>query len=431
MDSPPAVQTFPAALPSAVTREQMRHVLDVSRMLTVTTDLDLLLRRIAESTCAMLACERASIFLHDDARGELWSKIALLSHEIRIPATRGIAGHAFTNNQIIHCPDAYADPRFDPHPDGISGFRTRDLLAAPMVDWESRPLGVIQALNKSPGTAFGETDAALLRLLADQAGVAIQRWHLQQTALQNSNLLHEMELARRVQDAMIPKRPPVIPGLLAAGWTRAASINGGDCYDLWRCADGRLGVLVADASGHGIAPALVVAQVRALVRTLSETEPDPLPLLWRVHERLAADLEPGRFVTAFLGFISGEGELHWCSGGHGPMFLCQPGEITVLNPTLPPLGVIDDPPHEGPPPVRLEPGGSLIVPSDGITEAFNPNGDLFGNDRVIAALQSQPGRDPDTVVAAIRAAVTQWQGKDEPADDQTLVVVRRHAPSFS
>ncbi|MDB5354341.1 MAG: protein phosphatase 2C-like, stage sporulation [Phycisphaerales bacterium] len=427
MESRPSAPNPPADLPPAVTREQMRLVLDVARMLAVTTDLDALLRRIAESTCAMLACERASIFLHDDARGELWTKVALLSGEIRIPASRGIAGHAFSTNQVIHCPDAYADPRFDPRPDGISGFRTRDLLAAPMVDWENRPLGVIQALNKSPGEAFGETDAALLRLLADQAGVAIQRWHLQQTALQTSNLLHEMELARRVQEAMIPKHPPVVPGLRAAGWTRAASINGGDCYDLWRGADGRLGVLVADASGHGIAPALVVAQVRALVRTLAETESDPLPLLWRVNERMAADLEPGRFVTAFLGFISGDGELNWCSGGHGPMFLCQPGGMSVLQPTLPPLGVIEELPDEGPPPVRLDPSGSLIVPSDGITEAFSPVGELFGSDRVIAALQSQPGCDPDAVVASIRSAVSQWQGKDEPADDQTLVVVRRQA----
>ena len=406
-----------------VSREQMRLVLDASRSLAVTIDLDTLLQRIARSATALLACERASVFLHDHKTDELWTTVALGSESIRVPSCSGIVGQAFCNNEIVYCGDAYGDSRFNPEPDRRGGFRTRDLLAAPMLDWDGRPVGVLQAVNKI-ASPFTDTDAALLRLLSDQAGVAFQRWTLQQAAIQGSGLKHEMQLARRVQEAMIPRHPPTIPGLCCAGWTRSASINGGDCYDLWKCGE-RLGVLVADASGHGMAPALVVSQVRALVRALCETEKDPSHVLARINDRLAADLEPGRFVTAFLGFMSSDGWLHWCSAGHGPIVVSQPADQYVFDACWPPLGIMKDMEEGTPAPIRLEPGGSLVVPSDGITEAFGPGDELFGVHRLIEGLGSVPISDPAAAAQAVRDAVTRWQHKEEPADDQTLVIVRR------
>src|SRR5688500_900324 len=106
---------------------------------------------------------------------------------------------------------------------------------------------------------------------------------------------HEMELARSVQQALIPKKAPAIPGLEPHGWTKPADMTGGDCFDLWKLPDGRLGILLADASGHGLAPSIIVSQVRALVRAISEIETHPDKVLDRVNARVAADLEPGRF----------------------------------------------------------------------------------------------------------------------------------------
>src|SRR5260221_418843 len=112
-----------ARLPlTGITPDQMRMILEVSRAMTVTTELDPLLKRIAEATCSMLDCERASIFLHDPKTDELWSKIALGSGEIRVPSGAGIVGHAFTTNAVVQVPQAYADPRFLPDFDKRSGF---------------------------------------------------------------------------------------------------------------------------------------------------------------------------------------------------------------------------------------------------------------------------------------------------------------------
>lgn len=419
-----------------LTAGQMGLVLDVSRMLAVTADLDLLLRRIAEAVTALLNCDRASIFLHDAAKHELWTKVALGREEIRMPDGAGLVGHVFHSNRPLHVPRPYDDPRFNREPDRRTGFVTRNVLSVPMVDISQTPIGVIQAVNKlvAPGdgtvdAGFTDSDLAMLQLLADQAGVAVQRYRLQQAAMESLSLRREMELARGVQEAMIPRGKVDVPGLDAAGWTHPASINGGDVFDLWRTRDGRLGVLLADASGHGIAPALVACQVRTLVRTLSDAEDcagDPYRLLSLVNSRLFDDLPRGRFVTTFLAFIDPAGVMSWCSGGHGLVFVRQSAgqPARVHDATLPPLGVTPDLPDERPKDVRLGAGGSLLVVSDGIPEACNAAEEMFGEPRLIAATDAAASR-PDEAIVSLRAAVRQWQGKDEPEDDQTAVVVAR------
>lgn len=424
--APVSAVTSAAAIAS-VTPAQIRMVLDISRLLAVPTDLDALLVRLAEACTELLGCERASIFLHDPASGELWTKVALKNPPIRVPAHVGIVGHAFKHGQVVQVPEPYLDPRFNPEPDRRTGFVTRNLLSAPMRDLDGKPLGVIQAINKTTG-GFNDDDVALIQLLSEQAGVAIQRHNLQRAALEFVALRHEMELARRTQEALIPKSPPVFPGFDAGGWTSPASTTGGDCFNLWKMPDGRLGLFLADASGHGLGPALVVAQARTVVRTLSDIEPDPHRVLDRVNARLIEDLEWGQFVTAFLGFLSPDGVLHWSAAGHGPSFL-RPrcGEpVAQLEPPLPPLGVVSDWADVAPPPGRIHTSGSIVLMSDGVFEAGRADGEQFGLERVAETLDAQPDScTPGEIIAALRAAVRVWQAGTEPQDDQTIVVVQR------
>jgi sigma-B regulation protein RsbU (phosphoserine phosphatase) len=413
---------------SSITTEQMRLVLEVSRQLTVTADLDLLLRRMAEAATSLLGAERASIFVHDREKRELWTKIALGSGEIRVPDYAGIVGHVFQTDELLNIPDAYADSRFNKEIDRKSGYVTRNLLTTPMSDFDGKPIGVMQVVNKIGGS-FLSQDEAMLHLLADQAGVALQRYRLQQAAIETVELKREMVLARKVQDHLIPKNPPAIPGLEAVGWTSPASITGGDCFDLWRMTDGELGVFLGDASGHGLAPALVVSQARTLIRALSEIDCNPMWLLSRVNTRLASDLEDSRFVTAFAGCLRPDGLLKWYSAGHGPVFVRPDpdGPIVTLMPQAPPIGIDPDMPEEEPSTVQLEPGGWLIVLSDGIFEAMTADEahELYGVDRLTDLLDRCRNDSPSDTLACIRDAMVKWQGREEPADDQTVVIIRR------
>jgi phosphoserine phosphatase len=426
-------QTQTAAGPAQVagfapTVGQMHMVLAVSRLLAVPMELDLMLQHIAEMCTDMLGCERASIFLHDGKTGQLWTKVALSSAEIRVPCTAGIVGHAFSSNSLVLVSDPYRDQRFNPEPDRRSGFVTRNLLTCPMVGVDGKPLGVIQAVNKRIGH-FEKQDPSMIQLLADQAGVAIQRHQLQLAAVETAALRHEMDLAMQLQQALIPTTKPDVHGIESVGWTLAASTTGGDCFDLWKTHDNRLGILVADASGHGLGPAMMVTQARTLVRALSELETHPHRLLSRVNDRLAEDLGGGRFVTAFFGIISSDGRLDWSSAGHGPVFI-RPrpdAELIELEPPAPPLAVISPWWEEDTVSHQIEPGGSIILVSDGIFEASDGEGLMLGVPRMRELLEKHRDASPQELLDVLRDAATAWKGSPSPDDDQTIVIVKRAA----
>jgi serine phosphatase RsbU (regulator of sigma subunit) len=404
---------------------QIRSLLEVGRLLTVTADIDLLFLRIAQAVTSILSCERASIFLYDASTDELWTKVALQSGEIRVPAGVGIVGHAFRQNLVINVPDAYSDKRFCSEPDRQSGL-TRNLLTVPMLDLTGTPVGVVQALNRISG-AFDPPDAVMLQLLANQAAVAFQRWCLQASAVKAASLEREMALARAVQLALIPKSPLVLPYAEADGWTQSADLTGGDCFDFWPTPAGSLGVFIGDASGHGIAPALVISQVRTMIRSLSELDSDPARILMKVNSRLAEDLEKGSFVTAFLGFLEPGGRLNWFSAGQAPIFLRASFDLPlqILDASIPPLASSAQMTAAGCEIAELQPGGMLTVVSDGILEALDGSDHQFGKSRIIQLMDALRGNPPGDFITAVRSAVQAWQKSATPRDDQTILAIGR------
>lgn len=399
--------------------DRMKLVLDISRLLAV-TDLPSLLARIAEAAASFLDAERACIFLHDPATDELWTAPPALPGEETAPCDLRVARRVFRTRQVLEVPAGNAEP-------AAAGGR-RSVLCAPLRDLDREAIGVVEVVNKKAGR-FTPEDRVSIELLAEHAALAIQRFRLLLAATQGSELRKEMELAHRVQAALIPVSLPRLPGLEAVGWTQAASVTGGDCYDLWRPAEGALAAFVGDASGHGLAAALVISQVRAVLRALSEIRSDPQWLLERVNARLAEDLDEGRFVTAFLGVIASDGSIRWSSAGQGPVFLRPAAgqRFQAVPASAVPLGVSADLISDAPMSVRLQPGGMLVVMTDGLFEAPSGRGEFFGAARIGELLDELGDPPAELVVRRLREAVRMWQGRDDPVDDQTILVVRRPA----
>ena len=157
---------------------RLEVILDVTRRLMSVTDLDSLLQLMAEATQELLAADRATIFIVDADRGELWSRIALGTGEIRIPLGTGISGSVAQTGEVINIPDAYADARFNPEPDQQSGYQTKSLLTYPMTGQEGRVIGVFQAVNKKGGGPFTAADEDTLASLAASAAVAVENAQL-------------------------------------------------------------------------------------------------------------------------------------------------------------------------------------------------------------------------------------------------------------
>ncbi|MBC7782663.1 MAG: SpoIIE family protein phosphatase [Burkholderiales bacterium] len=409
----------------AVTTEQLHQLLDLSRKLAVTIDLESLFPQLAEITCKLVGCARASVFFFDPATNELWTQVAIGSPTIRLPRGKGLAGHVFETGQSLLTPDAYADLRFNHETDAVTGFRTRDILTVPMLDLEERPVGVIQALNCHD--CFSQTHLELLELVASQAGVAVQRHGLHVQVVAAAQMRKEMELAAAVQMELLPKEVPQSDAIDVAGWSVPASITGGDCYDLWTLDDGRLAMLVADAAGHGMAPAMVVAQVRSLVRALAEPSLRPADVLNRVNARLAQDLSPQRFVTAALAYLDQDGTIDLASAGHGPL-LFSPAEGEPLHELIGtglPLVIDPEPSVQSIDPLHLQVGGQLVLLSDGIFEAPSQNGEIIGIERIHAALGTQCGATSNQKITHLRDTVYAWSGGQDIKDDQTIVIARR------
>lgn len=404
--------------------ERLRRLLDITRQMAGTTDLDELLRTIVAAAVEVLACERATIFLYDKARNELYSRVATGIRSLRVPADRGIAGAAAQQRVVVNVPDAYADARFNPAIDRQTGFRTRNLLAIPLENLTGELVGVLQTLNKRDG-AFTPEDEELARTLAAQAGVALHRQALLDEYAQKQRMARDLELARQIQQALFPKTNPVVAGYEIAGWNRSADETGGDCYDFISLAEGRQALLLADATGHGIGAALVIAQCRSLLRALLSMTDDLARIAARVNEILSEDLTDDRFVTAFVGLLDPRRHrLDYLSAGQGPLLFVHAGGVEERRATGLPLAVVADMPFDVEA-FEFAPGDTVALLTDGFFETTNSAGEQYGVERVAQVLRARAGLPLDALIRDLNDDISRFSGNAPPADDLTAVFVRR------
>jgi len=237
----------------------------------------------------------------------------------------------------------------------------------------------------------------------------------------------DFALARQIQQALLPKSAPVLPGFAFAATCRSAQETGGDYYDFFPMPDGVLGIALGDASGHGVAAALVIGQTRACVRALAFTGADARGLLTLTNRFHASSLPPDNFVTLFLAQLDPRARtLLYCSAGHLPAYLFdREGNLrSVLDRNDLPLGI--DPTIDYPvlPAVRLHAGDVLFVLSDGVTEAFSTEDIRFGTERAITAVRAHVRETPDEILQALLRAVADFSEGQARIDDLTAVIMK-------
>jgi sigma-B regulation protein RsbU (phosphoserine phosphatase) len=405
--------------------EHLRRILDIARYMAVTNDLDVLLGTIVEATCEVLHCDRATIFLFDAETNELYSRVAKGVEAIRFPADKGIAGQAARERACVNVSDAYADPRFNPEVDKKTGYHTRNLLTFPLENIQGDLIGVLQALNKMD-RPFGDEDEELARVLSAQAGVALDRGRLLEEFAEKQRMQHDLDVARGIQQSLFPKQNPVIEGYEVAGWNRSADETGGDAYDFIPLEDGRLAVFLADATGHGIGAALIIAQARSLLRALLSVTQDLPTIAAGVNNLLAEDLDDDRFVTAIIGILDPRTHtLEYIAGGQGPLIAVSPdgSETRVANAM--PFAVIPGIAYGAPERFELPPGGTLVLLTDGFYEAADPSKQQFGDERVIEFVKGKAAVPLPRLIADLHADIAAFTQGCKQADDLTAVLIRR------
>ncbi len=404
----------------------LNGVLEVARQLGATTDLHAMLTHVEQAARSVMDCERASVFLYDADKDELWGYVATGVEGLRIPASRGISGEAVRSRRPINVPDAYADPRFNQDVDVRTGFRTRNLLTLPLMGVNDQVVGVLQMLNSRRG-GFDAWDEQLAVTLAAQAGAAIQRQILLEQYAAKQKLENDLAIARSIQQQLLPSAPPRVEGFDIAGWNRPADQTGGDAFDFMPLPDGRLAITIADATGHGIGPALVIAECRALLRAVAWYSSDPDHIMARVNNILVDDLPRDRFVTCFFGLLDPvKRTLRYASAGHGPLlfFRASGNEIVELSATGIPLGVIANSPYTPAEPVRFDAGDMMVLVTDGFFEWLGLNREQFGMSRLVETISQHAALTADEIIQSLYRSVVQYGEGTTQQDDLTAVIIK-------
>ena len=418
----------PESARGRVDPEVLERILEVTRRLAAPFELHAVLEQIIEAGRAILGADRGTVFLYDRATHELVSAVATGVGTLRFPADRGIVGEVVRTRAVINVPDCYADPRFNPEADRQTGYRTRCLLSIPLVGHDDALVGVLQLLNKKEG-AFDERDERTAEALAAQCAVALQRVQLTEQLVEKRRMDRELEVARNIQMGLLPGTMPHLPGYDLAGFCRPADRTGGDAFDLVPVADTGLVILLGDATGHGIGPALCVTQARSMLRMAVRLSASLDDAFRHINDQLVQDLPEGRGVTAFLGALDARThEVRYHSGGQGPLlhFHAATGACEWLKATTFPLGFFEQRKTPSPGCLRLEPGDILGLITDGVYECENDRGEAFGEagvERVVAEHHASP-----TAELVSRIAVEADAFRTGPqADDITIVLLKRLA----
>ncbi len=277
--------------------------------------------------------------------------------------------------------------------------------------------------------------AIMNSLLAMMLGASLITWETLRRSLEKSYeqlrekeaIEREMSVAREVQRDLLPDGPPVVPGYDVAFVCRSAEAVGGDTVDFVPLPGERLGLVIGDVVGKGIAAALQMANVQALVRALAPLEENPQRLNTLISEAVGARMKPGRFITlAYVMLDPPSGSLRYSLAGHHPPIIFGPQGTRELERGGLPLGILAGIPYEEGSDC-LQPGESMILFTDGVIEAPPEDGsdDEFGKDRVVAIGESAYRFHPQEMLERILSELDSFRGRLPAFDDTTLVIVRR------
>ena len=276
-------------------------------------------------------------------------------------------------------------------------------------------------------------DAELVEMMAaigGQIGQFIERRRAEQTVRDRGR---EFALARQIQQALLPKTMPAVPGFAFGGAARFCQETGGDYFDFFPMSDAGLGIAIGDASGHGIASALVIEDTRACLRALALTRADPGSILALTNRFLREDLPSDHFVTLFLARLDAGGDLVYCGAGHCPGYvLDEHGKVrSVLQSTSIPLGIETTTEFCSAPGITLLPGDLMFLFTDGITEASSTEDGSFGTERALNVVREHRHERPDEIVEALFRAVGDFSRGQVQRDDFTVVITTVEAGAWN
>ena len=395
---------------------------EIARELTSILNLDELLGRIAELLRRLIDFQMFSILLLDSSGEKLQHRFSLRFNENvhvkkEIPLGLGVVGQAVETREAILVRDVSKDPRY------IEGNpETRSELAVPLI-YKDKVIGVLDLEHTRRGF-FTDEHRRTMTTLAAQVAIAIENAQLyEEIARQERRLERDLSLARELQMRLLPQTLPKLAHLdLAAKFTPARAI-GGDLYDFIPYSLSRCGIVIGDVSGKGAPAAIYAALVSGILRSHAPIEPGPAEMLSAVNLSLAERRIEAQFVSLIYAVWDDENStlIVANSGLPRPVFVHE-GKNKVIEATGLPLGLFDDADYDEFR-FKMKPGDMFVFFSDGILDARNRRGELFGRGRVEKIIAECAGKSANCVVDSLFEAAAEHSAGVETFDDQTVVAI--------
>jgi sigma-B regulation protein RsbU (phosphoserine phosphatase) len=412
--------------------DKLRLLLDITKKISRSLDLQEVLNLVMDTLATLLPYDAAGIYIiqgHKEKESETTPSAVFRSEavrgydiedlvELRLKMGEGIIGYVATTGEPVISPDVKNDPRYV-----NAREETRSEMVAPIISNEE-VIGVFD-LESDYLNAYTQDDLQVLMLLASQVAIIIEKVMLHEQLVEKKRLEGQLEVARQVQLELLPPSDPNVEGFDISAYNFPTEEVSGDYYDWVRIYDDQIAVVIADVSGKGAPAALLMAFLRASLRVAIHIGYAPHISMAKVNYFLWESIERNQFVTAFYGVLDASNRtLAYTNAGHNPpLILDREGNARFIERGGLPLGMFRDTRYYEYY-ISIEQGQVIMLYTDGVTEAVNPEGEEYGRDRLVEAALKARNLSAREMVSEIHRDVIDWTRGQGAGDDITFFIIK-------
>lgn len=410
---------------------KLKAVIEISRSLAGTVDLEKLLPQILTSLFNIFpAADRGCILLKDEKTGEMVPrafKHRRAGEDATVKLSRTIVRKVLEEKSGILSADAASDSQFDAS-ESISNLSIRSMMCVPMLGLSEEPIGIINIDTQNPLKQFQEEDLDLLMSVAGQAALTYESARLMSSYMEKQKQDNEMDIARNVQQGLLPSSVPAVEGYEFFASYDSAQAVGGDYYDIFELPDDIIGLSFGDVAGKGVPGAMIMARMSSCVQNTMRFVTEAGPAVEAINDHMCDSAVEGRFVTYVLVILDTQkNHLSLVNAGHmSPMILKPDGTLDEFPEESigMPIGVMEGFPYEV---VErdLAPGEIVVLFTDGVDEAMNPAGELYTLDRMREFIKDNRDKNAAELGQALLADVRRHADGRPQNDDITIMTFGR------
>jgi phosphoserine phosphatase RsbU/P len=418
---------------------KLNFLLEASSLLHSQLPLESVLAQMLDYAVALTDADRG-LLLEADTGGKLKVRLARRSGGVRVPPESLTPSQTAIQNALKQHAAVITEDLAQAEKDlqaaqSIVAQRLRAIIVIPLYSVtrartdeslvnvrRAEFLGVLYLDSRRP-TAFSRLDRQILDALAGDAANILDNARLVEKERERQRLEQEINIARDIQQALLPRNIPDQPHLSVTGCNFPCLSVGGDYFDVFPLSDGRTAFLIADVSGKGLGAALLTTMLQGALSGMT-IGADPARVFNHINRFLCEHAEVGRYATVFFGILDGQGNLEFINAGHpSPILVRQSETSEAFTEGSFPVGLVPEAQYAAVC-LKLEPGDTLVLFSDGVTEAMDPEEQLFGIARLREVLQGKSDLRLDQLEKRILEAVETFTRGAAQADDVTLLLVR-------